>query len=84
MDTRWAAYVQFLEIVEPASANVISDYAEIFGLTTEESEVTRDHIEFWDVYRLCCGTQQSLSNRLRLHGCPLLRMWSNESKLRTI
>ena len=71
------AYVQHLETINTSPAIVIPNYAKLFGLTPEEAELTRAHIKFWYTYRLCCGAQQSIQNRLRLHGCPALWRWSD-------
>uniref|UniRef100_A0A7S3K1Q8 Uncharacterized protein n=1 Tax=Aureoumbra lagunensis TaxID=44058 RepID=A0A7S3K1Q8_9STRA len=55
-----AAYIQLMEEVEQDPTSVVDD---------------RTYIRFWDLLRLCCGTQQSISHRLYLHGCPPLRPW---------
>lgn len=70
-----AAYIQSKETIELNVMDVIDDYAKIFNLTKDQREKVAVHIKYWDIMRLCCGTQQSVVNRLRLHGCPPSIPW---------
>lgn len=70
-----AVFVQTKESVEEDPLAVIDDYAQVFQLSSEQTSETKAYIRIWDIWRLCCGFQQSVINRLRLHGCPPLIPW---------
>ena len=57
----------------------ISDYRAFFRLSALQEALVTAHLRFWNVYRQCCGPQQSLENRLRLHKCPPLKEWYDPS-----
>ena len=50
----------------------VQRYAGFFdGVGQADLADVRSYLQHWVLLRRCCGSQQSLSNRLRLHGCPL-------------
>ena len=72
------AYVQNYAYATRCASGIVVDYLQFFNLTTFNAELAAKKLKMWDVARLCCGKQSSLQNRLRLHGCPPLRMWFDE------
>jgi hypothetical protein len=58
-------YGQFLA----APLEEVKRYQPIFNLTAKEVHSAMAYMRYWSIIRRCCGSQQSLVNRQRLHGC---------------
>lgn len=67
-------YAQRYEAVAADALAEVRQYAglSVFGGVGEaDLDDVRAYLRLWVQLRRCCGTQQALSNRLRLHGCSL-------------
>jgi len=75
-DDKWpgAIVTQHFEDVSVDALGSLKKYVKIFNLTKSEENRATYYLKAWDILRLCCGGQQSLANRLRLHGCAPLRL----------
>jgi hypothetical protein len=56
----------------------ILDYQEIFSLSNQDTKLLVQHIRYWEILRKCCGSQQSIDNRIRLHNSSLPKMHAFE------
>ena len=64
-----SVYTQPFERAVYCPKSEVSHYREIFNLTNSEVSRVEEHIELWDIWRQCCGPQQSLISRLQLFNC---------------
>ena len=64
-----ATLVQHFGEVNADPKGEVDKYKNLFGLTRSDVETLKMFMETWDVLRLCCGSQQSIWNRLKIHGC---------------
>lgn len=64
-----SVYTQPFERAVYCPKSEVSHYREIFNLTNSEVSRVEKYIEPWDIWRQCCGPQQSLLSRLQLFNC---------------
>ena len=52
----------------------VDSYVPIFGLSQEDVKLLKEYMRYYEIMRQCCGFQQSIYNRYRLHGCNVTQL----------
>jgi hypothetical protein len=73
-------YVQVYEDFIKHGIASLQAYQPIFNLSDVDMKYLVQHLRYWDIIRLCCGNQQSLQNRLKLHNSYLVDTLSRNSE----
>ena len=60
---------QFRAVSTDHPVGQVDLYSDVFDLSPDDVAAIGLYLEDWDKLRLCCGSEQSLWNRLKLHGC---------------
>ena len=66
-----ALYTQSMENLYRCPTCEVQQYANFFGLSTDEVSQLETHMTLFGVLRQCCGLQMSKYEMQRLHGCDV-------------
>jgi len=59
-------YIVNTKLLKKRGEYLLYEYARIFQLNDAEAEMAFQFLKYWDILRICCGTQMSISWRLQL------------------